>query len=465
MSEIASTFERYRPLVGDWDAFLHAVHRPLPPCIWVRPDRGDLQGALTEDGLLGQPLGWIEGGMRLNAHPNLLESLAYRAGLIHVLEEVSMLPALLLDPNPGERILDLCAAPGNKTVLVAAAMQGTGTLVANDPGRDRHSVTRTSLHRMGVANVTLVDQDGAHPGWEGTGFDRVLVDAPCSCEGTVRKHPGVACRTGPDARQTLASLQRRLLLSAVDACRPGGRIVYATCTFAPEENEAVVADVLAERRQSVRLIPMRIDGLRHSPGLTEWDGAHWPSALRHAIRIWPHQADTGGFFCAVLERTGDPGPRSGLSVEQEAADDLLEPVMDRFGMDRELIRPFRSFRETPRYVSVVPRDHRPSLPFPLLSSGLSIIRTTSAVPKLTTQGAIFLGNAASRNTMDVDRPRANAFVRREDIRGRVHSPGHVLLRWQGHPLGVGLARGAGADTIVESLYPRHWAGLNPAGTR
>ncbi len=465
MPDIAAALERYRPIVDEWSAFMDAVRRPLPSCIWARPDRGDLSVALADDCLSGRSLDWFPGGIRLDEAPDLVHSLAYRAGLIHVLEEVSMLPVLLLDPRPGERILDLCAAPGNKTVLIAALMRGAGTVVANDASRGRQAVTQTAIHRMGLANVTLTAVTGAHNGWVGTGFDRVLVDAPCSCEGTVRKHPRSACRTDPEGRGKLAALQRRLLLSAVDACRPGGRIVYATCTFAPEENEEVVAHALAERGDQIRVVPVRIPGLPCSPGLTEWGGKSLPASLDHAIRIWPHQGDTGGFFCAVLERDGLPIPPRPPVADSDAVREAIAPIFDRFGMGRGVDDDFKFHRMSSRYVSATSADHAPGVPFPPLSRGLSAVRMTGIVPKLTTQGALALGYRATRNVIDLDRPNATAFVLRETVRADVDTAGYVLIRWSGHPIGVGFARTSGAAVPVDSLYPRTWAGLNPAGLR
>jgi 16S rRNA C967 or C1407 C5-methylase (RsmB/RsmF family) len=469
MPETASALDRYRPIVGDWDAFLDAVRRPLPPCIWIRPDRGtDLPTVLSEDGLTGTPFPWLPEGLHLDAEPVPGSSLAYRAGLFHVMEEVSMVPVRLLDPRPGERVLDLCAAPGNKTVLIAARMRGTGTVVANDASRGRQAVTHTALHRMGLANVTLTAESGADPGWRGAGFDRVLVDAPCSCEGTVRKHPQAAGRTSASARRQLVRLQTALLSSAVDACRPGGRVVYATCTFAPEENESVVADVLAARAGDVRLVPACLGGLAHDPGLAEWSGRRYPAEMRHALRIWPQAGDTGGFFCAVLERRGDTARRDGphreawgLPSGHESVRETIEGVCDRFGLGPDLVDTLLFRRDSPSYVSAMPRDHDPGIPFRSLSTGLTAIRVSGAVPRLTTQGAIAFGPHVARNAVDLDRERALAFVVRRNVPVEASSSGHVLVRWLGHALGVGLARGAGTTAVLESLFPRAWAGIHP----
>jgi len=461
MASIAEALDRYRPLVDDWSAFMDAVHRPLPDCAWVRPDRGDLRQALSEDGLSGRPMDWIEGGLRLDAGPDLAGSLAYRAGLFHVMEEVSMLPAVLLAPRPGERVLDLCAAPGNKTVLLASLMGGSGTVVANDPSRARQSVTRTAVHRMGLANVTLTARSGIDEGWAGCGFDRILVDAPCSCEGTVRRHPSSACRTGAAQRRSLAELQRKLLSRAVDACRPGGRIVYSTCTFAPEENEAVVSDVLHARMDECRLVPHGIRAMPHSPGVTRWNGAVFLPDLRNAIRVWPHQGDTGGFFCAVLERTGSGGDPTRPVAGPGERPGAVHQVVERFGLPAERVDSLRWFRESSRYLSAVSSDHAPGIPFAALSTGLSAIRTTGVVPKLTTQGSIALGFGADRNVVELDRNRAVAFTERRGIRVTAPDGGHLLVRWRHHPLGLGFAREAGVDTALESLHPRTWAGLSP----
>jgi NOL1/NOP2/sun family putative RNA methylase len=296
-------FERYRSIIDDWTAFTDALRRPLPTCVWANPLRTTpeaLADALRDQGLNPVPLSWLDHAFRLPADADIGRQLAYVAGLLHVQEEVSLLPVPLLDPHPGDRVLDLCAAPGNKTAQIATRMQNRGTVVANDISYGRVASMRSTLDRLGIANVSTTTYDAANYPPESGAFDRVLADVPCTCEGTSRKQPGVVAQR--DTMRDPTGAQRAILRQAVRRCQPGGRVVYSTCTYAPEENEAVVDAVLRAAGPALHLHPARVDGVTGSPGLTEWNGQSFHPSLTNALRVWPHQNDTGGFFIAVLER-------------------------------------------------------------------------------------------------------------------------------------------------------------------
>lgn len=302
----AHPFDRYKPIIDDWQAFMDALSRPLPVCVWTNtlrtsPDR--LRDWFAREGLDAESLPWYQGAFKLASELPAGRLLPYRTGHCHIQEEVSLLPARLLDPQPGERILDLCAAPGNKTAQIAVAMQNRGTIIANDRSEGRLHVLRRTLARLGVMNVTTTVTDAArYP--DGEAFDRVLLDGPCSCEGTSRKHPSVVWQSGPGHACRMGRVQTAMLRRAVRLCKPGGRIVYSTCTYAPEENEAVVHTVLREADGAIRIVPVDLPGLQASPGLECWNGNRYDTSMRHALRIWPHQNDSGGFFVAVLEKIG-----------------------------------------------------------------------------------------------------------------------------------------------------------------
>lgn len=298
-------FERYRPLVDDWDAFAAANERPLPPAVWtntLRTTPEALRSFLREEGTEPEDVPWYPGAFRLPAEAAPGKSLAKLLGLAHIQEEVSLLPVLFLDPRPDERVLDLCAAPGNKTVQAAVRMEDRGTVVANDRSKKRLGLVVANLERLGVSIGAVTAYDAGNLPRDFGPFDRVLADVPCSCEGTARKNPEVLGRGGWEKRPT--RVQRAILKKAVQLCRPGGRIVYSTCTYAPEENEAIVDEALSENA-GLRLLPARVDGLLGSPGLTEWQGRSFTPDMERALRVWPHHNDTGGFFVAVLEK---PGP-------------------------------------------------------------------------------------------------------------------------------------------------------------
>ena len=217
-------------------------------------------------------------------------------------EEVSLVPVVLLDPRPGERLLDLCAAPGNKTLQAAVRMANSGSVLANDLNEQRIGVIRRNIDRLGVSCVAISATDAGNLPRDCGLFDRVLADVPCSCEGTSRRNPEVLTRVSAAGHK--AGAQLAILRKALAKCRVGGRVVYSTCTYAPEENEAVVDRVLREAEPgTVRMLPARLPGLQVEPGLEAWEGETFSPELRQAARIYPHLNDSGGFFVAVLERT------------------------------------------------------------------------------------------------------------------------------------------------------------------
>jgi 16S rRNA C967 or C1407 C5-methylase (RsmB/RsmF family) len=209
----------------------------------------------------------------------------------------------VLDPEPGDVVWDACAAPGGKTTQLAAEIEDWGLVVANDDNLGRLSALRGNCDRLGVTSAAVTNTDArraildAFPDVDA--FDAALVDAPCTCEGTIRKNPDALDGAGPSASRNLARLQSDILERAVELTREGGHVVYSTCTFAPEENEAVVDSVLGG---DCRLVDFDTD-LASSPGLTEWDGEQYSDSMAKARRYYPHQNDTGGFFAAKLEVT------------------------------------------------------------------------------------------------------------------------------------------------------------------
>ena len=306
--------ERYADIIDDYDAFLSACERPLPSVVRVNtikttPERA--RAALDEAGIDYERCEWHDGLLRLSdAQPGT--NWPYVHGWLHGQEEVSAVPAEVLHPQPGERVWDACAAPGSKTTQLAAQMDDTGLLVATDNNLGRISALRSNAERMGVTNVAVTHEDarnhslkpfrapGTREGAEGAPYDRALVDVPCSCEGTMRKNPDTLDEWTLEHVKGISGVQKGVLTRAVQATKEGGTVVYSTCTFAPEENEAVLEYALAE--ESCELVEFDLP-LDHAPGVTEWEGEQFDDSMRKAKRIYPHHNDTGGFFCAKLEVT------------------------------------------------------------------------------------------------------------------------------------------------------------------
>ncbi|VAW34603.1 hypothetical protein MNBD_CHLOROFLEXI01-2259 [hydrothermal vent metagenome] len=466
------TFVRYRDLIEDWEGFQTAVKRPLPTTIWANPLKispNKLAEIMADGGINLTPIPWYLGGFRLpdGIMPGLRWE--YLAGLYQVQEEAALLPALLLNPQLGERVLDMCAAPGNKTVQMGAMMQNRGTLIANDRSKGRMRAARQALNRVGLTNVTTITRDGANlPQTIGL-FDKIMVDVPCSCEGTCRKDKQVIGRSSQNSSRKISRMQTALLRKAVQLCRPGGRIVYATCTFAPEENEMVVDTVLREKGNNLRLIPVDVPQLIVSPGITQWQGQRLHPELRHACRIWPHQNDTGGFFVAVLEKVSND--QFSVNSEQflklgELAErqPWLGIVTERFGVETAVFDDFDLIRWSQRGVYLVSRDqHLPNKSL-IESPGLFFMKADGRYPKMTTSATLQFGKHATQNSIELTPAQTKAYLQRQTITlsdaqaANCTSTGYVILCHRSFPLGQGLFHRK--SNQVESLFPKAWARLD-----
>jgi len=294
--------ERYAPLVDDEAAFFAACERPLPSVVRVNtikaaPERA--RRALEHAGVEYEPVGWHDQLLRLpEATPGT--NWPYFHGWLHGQEAVSAVPALALDPQPGEKVWDSCAAPGSKTTQLSAIMDDRGVVVGNDNTLGRLSSLRHNAERLGVTNLVVTNQDGRNfslKPFEFDEFDRAIVDAPCSCEGTIRKNPTTLEEWTLEHVHSVAAVQKGILSRAVQATKPGGTVVYSTCTFAPEENEAVVDHVLDTEDCEVVGFDCPLDSVS---GITEWEGDSYDSGVEQTHRIYPHLNDTGGFYCAKL---------------------------------------------------------------------------------------------------------------------------------------------------------------------
>ena len=310
--------ERYQPLVDDVEAFRAACDRPLPSVVrtnTLAASPARVRDAFEAAGVAYETVDWHDGLFRLpDGNPG--GNWPHAHGWTHGQEEVSVLPGLALDAQPGDRVWDACAAPGSKTTQIADAMDDTGTLVANDNNLGRLSALRHNAERLGVTNVIVTNQDARNFSTKPLAFDefdRALVDAPCSCEGTCRKNPDVLDQWTLDHVHGVAGIQKGILARAVQATRPGGTVVYSTCTFAPEENEAVLDHVL--REEDCELVPFDLP-LKTAPGVTAWDGETYDDSVTRAHRVYPHHNDTGGFFCAKL-RVGGPERDDAASDDAE----------------------------------------------------------------------------------------------------------------------------------------------------
>jgi tRNA (cytosine49-C5)-methyltransferase len=294
-------FHRYRDIVPHFDGFLDALTQPPPVYLRINTLKispKDFAALMEDRGYDGMPVGGLEEAFCLNRGDSPGSGIEYSLGYYHVQGLTSMLPAKILDPRAGETILDLCAAPGGKATHVAQLVQNHGLVVANDPRIERATILRSHIDRLGTTSVLVTRYHGqAFPGR--IRFQRIMVDPPCSAEGTYRAGGRPPLTEEPGAVGRLAGLQRKILCRALDILEPGGTLVYSTCTYAPEENEAVIDEVASTGKAEI--LPIRIS-FPHSSGLTSWGGKTFHPDLIKTVRFYPHQVNSWGFFIAHLRK-------------------------------------------------------------------------------------------------------------------------------------------------------------------
>jgi 16S rRNA C967 or C1407 C5-methylase (RsmB/RsmF family) len=399
-------------------------------------------------------------------------TLEHWLGLFYLQQAATGAAALALGPERGERILDLCAAPGGKTSHIAELMRGSGLVVAgeNNPGRVRALLG--NLYRLGHTGVLSLSSDGrTFPG--GALFDRALVDVPCSGEGNARRRRGsYSATTASDSfRGHVTGVQRALLKRAVELVRPGGTILYVTCTSAVEENEAVVARAL--RRLPVSLEPIDLD-LPHAPGLVRHGARAFPGELELAWRLGPEHVGSGNLFMARLRREHAPledpsesvPARHGwralprVFVDRSAAhsvsDAMLEEALDglhhEMGVSREALSEARWMirgdsvwlHEAPDW----PVDAWTQQPLASSAAGWRVVslglrafrQESSGRLRVTNDLLRFLDGSLHDQTVELSRGEALELLSQGESRAGHAADGYVALRVEGGVIGRGFVR-------------------------
>ncbi|MCD8105529.1 MAG: RsmB/NOP family class I SAM-dependent RNA methyltransferase [Lachnospiraceae bacterium] len=283
-----------------WDAFEEAPH------FGIRVNTGKLS-AREAAGKLPfplRPIPWTENGFYLEQDVPVARHPYYFAGLYYIQEPSAMLPAALLPVRPDDRVLDLCAAPGGKATELASRLTGGGLLVANDVSAGRAGALLKNLTLWGAPNICItVETPQRLLESFGCYFDKILVDAPCSGEGMFRKDGSLISAWKKKGSSGYTPLQKEILSAAVRMLKPGGMLLYSTCTFSPEEDEDVVYDAL-RRNPELELLPVpMMDGFCGGIASTDRFGSY-AEALTRCVRIYPHRVDGEGHFLALLQKKG-----------------------------------------------------------------------------------------------------------------------------------------------------------------
>ncbi|MDO8480390.1 MAG: NOL1/NOP2/sun family putative RNA methylase [Nanoarchaeota archaeon] len=229
-------------------------------------------------------------------------TIEHQLGYIYIQEAASMIPPIVLDPKPGETILDMCAAPGSKASQIAQYMENRGILIANDFQGIRLAALGINMQRMSPTNTLLTLMDGARFKDAGLLFDRILLDAPCSGTGTIRKSLKTLRIWNPNMVRKIMGEQRRLLRAAFEVLKPDGTMVYSTCSLEPEEDEGVM-DWLLKEYPNASLEHVELPGLKRGNIITEFEGKTYSKEVEKCLRLWPQDNDTEGFFVAKIRKS------------------------------------------------------------------------------------------------------------------------------------------------------------------
>lgn len=260
---------------------------------------------------------WISNGYFYEAEDAPAKHPFYSAGLYYLQEPSAMTPASRLKVQPGERVLDLCAAPGGKATELGAALQGEGLLVANDINTARARALLRNLELFGISN-SFVTNEPPHVLAERFPefFHKIMVDAPCSGEGMFRKNPAVVDSWQEKGPEYFSKLQREIIVQAADMLLPGGMMFYSTCTFSPLENEKTITHLLKER-PDMEVIPME-DYEGFAEGLTSYRGEVFDESCKLCRRIWPHKMSGEGHFMALLHKKSGTQQQVQQTVSQSS---------------------------------------------------------------------------------------------------------------------------------------------------
>ena len=413
-------------LQDELPAFLRTYEEPYQRGIRLNPLKA-VDGTHLPEGLL-EAVPWEPTGHYLSLDSKAGADILHEAGAWYLQEPSAMIPAAVLNAQPGEHILDLCAAPGGKTTQNALRMAGQGMIVCNEPIGDRARILSRNVERMGVTNAIVVSAwpEKLADVWP-EAFDAIQCDAPCSGEGMFRRHPETRDEWNPESPAGCAKRQGDILDSAAVMLRPGGRLVYSTCTLNKIENEGVVEAFLL-RHPDFELMPFELPGL---------------SAPQGMLTIYPHRIKGEGHFVALLRRKGDGRAVWQTASPKNAPDKAAMKVLQEFlpGQQANLF-----FGNELRYC--------PDFPELSKAKGVTVLR--SGLHLGTVKGKVFIPDhawAVSNAAPAVPRVHLTEEEAWLYLNGQVipaDGKGWVLACYAGLPLGWGKV----SDGMMKNHYPK-----------
>ncbi len=323
--------QRMKQLLQDeYEPFIRSYQAPRVHGLRVNTLKVDVSRFLSMAPFPLRPVPWTTDGFYYPGDERPGKDPYYHAGLYYIQEPSAMLPAVVLQPQPGEKVLDLCAAPGGKTVQIAAALRGEGVLITNDIHAGRTKALVKNIELYGIRNAVVTNESpqklAQHfPQY----FDRILVDAPCSGEGMFRKEPDMCKSWSEDGVEEFCIRQQEILQYVPRMLKPGGVVVYSTCTFSPQENEQTIDQFLRENPDFELLHIGRDHGI--SGGRRDWVESPFLAevGLDKTVRIWPHRTEGEGHYVALLKKKEDDDSNTSVHAGNGAVNPGKRNEMNR----------------------------------------------------------------------------------------------------------------------------------------
>lgn len=456
---------RMKAMLGDeCDAFLASYEKERALGLRVntmKVSAAEFAGENQETFSL-RPVSWCPEGFyyaqesRPGRHPY------HEAGVYYIQEPSAMAVVSLLNPKPGERVLDLCAAPGGKTTHIASRLKGEGLLVSNEIHPSRAKILSQNVERMGIGNAIVTNEDsGTLAGFFPEFFDCMVVDAPCSGEGMFRKDEQARNEWSEANVKLCAERQQEILDNAAEMLKPGGRMVYSTCTFAPEEDEDGIAAFL-ERHPEFSVVHLKKEEVPEglSCGQPEWSHDHNPE-IQNTFRIWPHKSEGEGHYLALLCKAGTWTAEDGRKRKQpkywndKAGRSYVEEFLKKSltasghdaleaGMDRLILFGDQLY-QLPEGIPALDRLRvlRPGL-------HLGAFKTKRFEPAHALSHFLKPEQAASVCCLEAEDPQVLDYLKGNTVKGDTGLSGWTLVCIGDYPLGWGKT----ASGTVKNHYPK-----------
>ena len=412
-------------LSEEYPQYLQSLERPRAVALRFNPLKGEAPSlSFVKEPVPWEPMGYYyDPESRPGLHPY------HEAGVYYLQEASAMAPVALLDPQPGERICDLCAAPGGKSTQIAGRLAGKGFLLCNEYSPKRAKILSRNIERLGIGNALVTNETPQNLAKHLKGyFHRVLIDAPCSGEGMFRKEEVAVTDWSQETVEMCARRQTEILVAGAQLVCPGGRLVYSTCTFAPEENEQVIAEFLQN----------------HPDFYPETVAAPWFAAGENgSFRLWPHKLLGEGHFAAVLRRSGEEDV-----PQAPTAGEKLPKLWTEFAKELDIKLPAGKAVLFGQSLYWAPEEIPELRGLKVLRPGLEL--GTVKKDRFEPAHALALWLSDCKNTHDLswDSTEIGKYMHGETIPSQ--AKGWCLVRVDGYAIGWG----KGDKTVLKNHYPK-----------